>query len=578
MYTKAEPPEIVKDAPAHAIAIFVAAWNSAYESRKGSDAERERYAFAVANAAVHKAGYHKDADGKWTRSSQDEMDEALIADAVDLATLEELTAQAEARAEKYGIGVKEGGARTPPKGFPTDEAEYGDPVNWAYPLAPVARVKAAESYYNHEGMMDDGGYTAEEWAVIGKRIAAACSKALGAKYECKGGKVVHVAESSEPDFVAQDEGRLVTLHALAEQAPAEDAGDESVSVVEIACVGDYTDAHGKDVSITEERIDRMVANFEANAAGQDIPIDVMHEKREAGGWLQRVWRDGKKFMGEVSWNGMGKRLVGDKVYRYLSASIAMPTWVLRSVSLVNFPAIKGLAPVELSEWLLSQSIPNVSQEVPKVTKGDPPAGPRAAHTASQNARQRGGAKTGGSNMADEKDLQEQETQTAQPASAPDVASLAEFQAALQKAKDDAVSALSEQIVSELAQKREEMLANLREEMADERALSEFVMGATAKGEHALPVRPDDLTAVLRELPKPQRTKVMDLLRQVAQAGTVDMREIGTSAKGDDKRQLEPEMVSALRSFVNTGGSPELFFKANPELGKLADYDLTELGG
>ena len=180
-------------------------------------------------------------------------------------------------------------------------------------------------------------------------------------------------------------------------------------------------------------------------------------------------------------------------------------------------------------------------------------------------------------MADEKDLQEQETQTA-PASVPEATNLAEFQAALQKAKDDAVSALSEQIVSELAAKREEMLANLREEMADERALSEFVMGATAKGEHALPVRPDDLTAVLRELPKPQRAKVMDLLTQVAQAGTVDMREIGTSAKGDDKRQLEPEMASALTTFVKTGGTPELFFKANPELGRLADYDLTELGG
>src|SRR5574343_570497 len=91
----------------------------------------------------------------------------------------------------------------------------------------------------------------------------------------------------------------------------------------------------------------------------------------------------------------------------------MPDWVLRSVSLVNFPAIKGLKPVELSEWLLSQPYPTVSQAV--FQTGDKRGSPRAAHSgpktppARQPAPFAGAQKQhGGKNMADETNLHEQE--------------------------------------------------------------------------------------------------------------------------------------------------------------------------
>lgn len=384
-------------------------------------------------------------------------------------------------------------------------------------------------------------------------------------------------EMQEADFVAADSNHIVTLGALMSDYAATEDDGQKISHVEVARVGEYTDAHGANIAISEADIDRMVANFTANRAGQDIPIDVMHEKREAGGWLRRVWRHGKLLMAEVAWNGLGAKLVTDKVYRYLSASIAMPDWVLRSVSLVNFPAIKGLKPVELSEWLLSQPYPTVSQAVSKT--GDKRGSPRATHSglktppARQPAQSAGAQKQhGGKNMADESALHEQETP--QPA---EDQSIAEFKEALQRAKDEAVAKLSEQIVTELAEKREQMLAQLREEMADERELSEFTLSATASGRHALPVKPDELKAVLKELPKPQRQKVMELLTKVAQAGTVDLGESGTAAEKPDKRRLEPDMRAILRQQMRGGMTVETFFKANPDLGDMAGYDLAEFG-
>jgi cation transport regulator ChaB len=378
------------------------------------------------------------------------------------------------------------------------------------------------------------------------------------------------------DFAAQDTTHLVTLAILSEDLVSADEV-ERVSHVEVARVGEYVDANGKNISITVERLDDMVRNFEAQAAGQDVPIDVQHEKREAGGWLKRLWRDGKLLMAEVSWNRLGSQLVGDRVYRYLSASIAMPDWVLRSISLVNFPAIKGLAPVQLSEWLLSQPYPTLSQVIPQnVSKR---AGPRVSQHVAPigSARQRPPSArtsqhTGGKDMPNDTELQEgpvAETVNLD-------AEMAAFKAALSQAKTDAVAQLSEQIVAELAAKRTEMLTELRQEMEDERQLSEFV-ASTSRGAHALPIREDDLRAVLSELPRTQRVKVIDLFAKITQAGTVDMRELGTSAAKTDKRLLDPAVGAILKAHLQHGDL-QTFFAANEELGKPEDYDLTEYGG
>lgn len=109
---------------------------------------------------------------------------------------EKLRAAAEVRAKKYGIGVKEGGSLTPPKGKPTDEAEYGDPVNYAYPF-DAPRKRAAVSRFNDEANRTAGGYSEEEWAKIGQRIA----EGVGG-HEFRDGKVEPTEETKEAEKAA----------------------------------------------------------------------------------------------------------------------------------------------------------------------------------------------------------------------------------------------------------------------------------------------------------------------------------------------------------------------------------------
>jgi len=96
-----------------------------------------------------------------------------------------LNEAAEARAKEYGIAFKDGkGHLTPPAGYPTDPADYGDPVNFKYPI-DSKHLEAAPPFFNRDGQQEAGGYTAEEWAKIGKRIA----DRAGEGYSFKNGKI-----------------------------------------------------------------------------------------------------------------------------------------------------------------------------------------------------------------------------------------------------------------------------------------------------------------------------------------------------------------------------------------------------
>jgi hypothetical protein len=109
------------------------------------------------------------------------------------------------RAKKYGIAFKDGkGHLTPPKDYPTAESDYGDPVNYAYPT-DSEHIKAAVSYFNQDGQMSDGGYTSEEWAKIGARIASAA----GEGYSYSDGKI------KTPDDKEEKSVEIKGLEALA---------------------------------------------------------------------------------------------------------------------------------------------------------------------------------------------------------------------------------------------------------------------------------------------------------------------------------------------------------------------------
>jgi phage I-like protein len=134
--------------------------------------------------------------------------------------------------------------------------------------------------------------------------------------------------------------------------------------VEVLRIGDFVDRNGKDVHVEAGDLDAFVANFHAGTAGQDVPVDVLHERAEAAGWVRKLWRDEDRLLASVDWNELGKKLVGDRIYRYLSATIDLARRMIKSISLVNFPAVKGLQPVELSEGVYSfQAAPGLLARV-----------------------------------------------------------------------------------------------------------------------------------------------------------------------------------------------------------------------
>jgi cation transport regulator ChaB len=546
-YSKDNPPDVCKGMPSHAVAIWVAAFNSAV---KDND---ESAAMAIAMSAVKRI-YEQDAQGHWSPKASnagEEPDETTADLAADTSKLHDTQA---ARASKYGIAAKDGGALTPPADYPTGDAEYGDPVNYRYPL-DESHVKPAVSYFNQAGQQQDGGYNQAEWAIIGKRIAQASSRLTGTKHVYKAGKI----ETLPGDANATEPPMLLLL--LAEVSGA--------SPVEFLRTGTFTDMHGSEVVVTEADLDTFVANFESGTAGQDVPVDVDHKRGEAYGWVRRVYRNGMRLLAQVEWNELGRKLVGEKVYRYLSASIDQERKTLRSISLVNFPAVKGLKPVELAEHYF---VPKLEQEA--IVAGLAQAGQREPGIDVQAAAVAPPASGIGENkhgrvvtMAE----QEQVVTIVPPATG-DV-DLADFRKKIETEMRDAL--LDE--YKRLESQRGQMFSELMEQVRDERAVADFSTRVTGEGAHALPVKADELAGMLKALPRAQREQWTTLLKAVADNGTVDFTERGTS-KGGTPQKLDPEVGKALGRWLKAkvGNTADEFLQAN-ELGSAKQYDLSEWG-
>ncbi|WP_436664225.1 phage protease [Alicyclobacillus acidoterrestris] len=78
--------------------------------------------------------------------------------------------------------------KSPPKGKPTDKSQYADPDHYKYPI-DAKHIRAAVSYFNQSGQQSAGGYSDDQWASIGRKIAAAANKLIGPGHSFKDGKI-----------------------------------------------------------------------------------------------------------------------------------------------------------------------------------------------------------------------------------------------------------------------------------------------------------------------------------------------------------------------------------------------------
>lgn len=132
------------------------------------------------------------------------------------------------------------------------------------------------------------------------------------------------------------------------------------SVIEVLKVGDI---HDRGLTITPEMLEDYVTNFNNGTYGTDIQVNLGHNREgEAAGWITRLFIEGVKLNAEVEWTPLGEEKILKKQYRFTSSELA-PSFpdaktgkkvknVFIGVALTNVPAVKGMAPVTLSENVL----------------------------------------------------------------------------------------------------------------------------------------------------------------------------------------------------------------------------------
>lgn len=124
--------------------------------------------------------------------------------------------------------------------------------------------------------------------------------------------------------------------------------------------GQFWDARWGDFEITTAMLDQMVVNFENNALGADVFVDLNHDPGlGAAGRFVQLWRDQDKLMALVDWTPFGRIAIEEKGFSYLSAEYVenyvdnefkQPYGcVLKGAALTLRPVVKRLERVELSE-------------------------------------------------------------------------------------------------------------------------------------------------------------------------------------------------------------------------------------
>lgn len=404
--------------------------------------------------------------------------------------------------------------------------------------------------------------------------------------------------------------------------------EEQDRLVEILRTGSFVDRNGKEVAITEADLDEYITNFQSGKAGQDVPIDINHEREEAGGWIKALWRDGDKLLAQIDWNELGRQLVGDKVYRYMSATIDLTNRIIKSVSLVNFPAVKGLKPVELSEgvktfeqdtalftqfkrwledWLkgrhaeLADGIPGsitisqfLSATIHKVFTncadnlslsgylsteeriqlssaiGD------ALDTFSSNLGDAGGRLIPSDNYYPERYFSEVTQTEEKPMTDEEKAALREkirteerqkVEAEL-KAQNERDAELREQIRKE---ERDAAEAELRERYERHAGLVEFAKEITG-GEVGLSAKPEQVVEFLEKLPADS----LETAKAMLTAKIVDFREHGSNGKGHRENGKKALPAHAREDIISGEFTvKDLFAMHELNLGSVDDYDLSD---
>lgn len=155
---------------------------------------------------------------------------------------------------------------------------------------------------------------------------------------------------------------------------------------------------------------------------------------------------------------------------------------------------------------------------------------------------------------------------------------AEVEQLIEQARADARLAAESQareMEAKLAAAREEERARVMRELQRKETVNSLVIKLTS-GKRQFPYRPNELGDALMKLSDVDYQIVAPILERIQETGLVELGERGTEGHGMTMlKRLSEETRVALGRFVTAGGKVETFFKANDQLGKPEEYDLTE---
>lgn len=172
------------------------------------------------------------------------------------------------------------------------------------------------------------------------------------------------------------------------------APGDPAPLIEVARVGQYKDPRYGDFSITKADFNKWIKNFRELSIGDGrlgLPIDRDHSPEKTGdteavGWIKDLVIDGDRLMGRPEWNQLGRELVEQKRYAYISPSYQRNFkdpqgrshgTALVGVALTNRPFLR-MATVNLSQMdpeefdrLLAASDSDGDTDVNDGTENDP---------------------------------------------------------------------------------------------------------------------------------------------------------------------------------------------------------------
>ena len=249
-----------------------------------------------------------------------------------------------ARAKQYGIQPHGGGNVTKPTEWKdVPDAQFLDPVNYAYPCPDAAQTGTAAKYWGQA--KNKAKYSEDEQTIIDAR-----AEKMKKKF-----KIGEYAEQ-EPTETGREVRSLMILELEDGKAPSE---------IPLHMVGKWNHPVYGQFEMTEAMMDTAIGNFSGCAyrpnapADAQVAVDEQHAGGEANGWLTRMYRQGQLLMGDVAWTERGKKLIMDKRYRFISPAYSEDFegkgTTFKEVTLTNRPFLREL-PAIGQAVLLSEDV------------------------------------------------------------------------------------------------------------------------------------------------------------------------------------------------------------------------------